>query len=109
MTENEPVDLTGDELEAAIEDNSALIVDFWAEWCSACGMMEPVLESLAEDYGDKVFFGKLNVGEDRETAMEYQVSGIPTFLLFKDGEMVEKVVGAVPEEELEEKIEGLVE
>lgn len=107
MSEKEPVDLTGDELESAKDENSALIVDFWAEWCSACGMMEPVIESLAEEYGDKVFFGKLNVGEDREIAMEYQVSGIPTFILFKDGEAAEKVIGAVSEEELAEKIEGI--
>lgn len=109
MASKEPVDLTGEKLESAKKENPAMIVDFWAEWCSACKLMESVVNFLAEEYGDKIFFGKLNVGDDRETALKYQVSSIPTMIFFKDGEIVDKIVGAVSKERLEEKVKELIE
>lgn len=108
MNQKEPVDITKDELES-VKDKGPAIVDFWAEWCGACKQMEPVINSLAGDYGDDVFFAKLNVGEDREAALEYQISSIPTILFFKDGELVDRIIGTVPKKELEEKIEEMIE
>ncbi|KXA89803.1 hypothetical protein AKJ57_04840 [candidate division MSBL1 archaeon SCGC-AAA259A05] len=109
MSSKEPVDLTGRELESAKDENSVMVVDFWAEWCGACKMMEPIMDSLAEEYGDRVFFGKLNVGDDRKTALEYQISSIPALIFFKNGELADKVVGAVSEERLEKKVKELIE
>lgn len=108
MTQNEPVDLTGEELESVMGENSVVVVDCWADWCAPCKMVEPIMESLAENYGDQAFFGKLNVDEERETALEYQISSIPTILFFQDGELTDRVIGAVPEEQLEEKVKEII-
>lgn len=108
MSSNEPVDLTGEEFESAKEENQLMVVDFWAEWCAPCKMVEPIMESLAEEYGEDVFFGKVNVDEERELAMDHQVSSIPAILFFEDGEAVDRVVGALPEEEFAEKVEELI-
>lgn len=109
MPQEKPVDLTGEELESAKEDNSIVIVDFWADWCAPCKIVAPIMESLAEKYGDKAFFGKLNVDDEKETALDYQVSSIPTIIFFKDGEVADRVIGAVPEEQFEEKVKELIE
>lgn len=106
MTNNEPVDLSGEELESAIENESALVVDFWAEWCAPCKTIEPIMEDLAEEY-EEVFFGKVNVENQRETAVDYDVSSIPTILFIKNGEVVDRVIGALPKDEIEEKIKGI--
>ncbi len=108
MSEDEPKDLTGDELESAKEENSAMVVDFWAEWCGPCKRMEPIMDSLAEEYADKAFFGKVNVDNARDAASEYGVASIPTTIFFKDGEEVDRVVGALPEDQLKEKVEEII-
>ncbi|WP_409021703.1 thioredoxin [Dellaglioa sp. P0083] len=69
------------------------IVDLWAPWCGPCLMMEPVIDELEEDFKDDMQFVKLNIDENKETALEYDVMSIPSFLLFKDGKAIEKVVG----------------
>ena len=101
---NEPTDLDAESLKSAKEEESAMLVEFWAEWCGACKQMEPVFESLAEDHGDEVFFGKVNVDDEREVANEYEVRSIPTIIFVKDGELVDKVIGSQPKEQMEEKI-----
>ncbi len=108
MSQNEPVNLSGEELESAKDENSVLVADFWAEWCQPCKMMEPVMESISEEFGDEAFIGKVNVDEERDAATKYQVSSIPSILFFKDGELVDKTVGAMPEEELKDKIRELI-
>lgn len=107
MTEKEPKDLSGDEFESAIENNSSLVVDFWAEWCAPCKTIEPTLDSLAETHGDEVFFGKVSVENERDIAVKYDVSSIPTILFIKDGEVVDRIIGAVPKDEIEEKVKGI--
>ena len=72
-------------------------VDFWAEWCGPCHMIAPIFEAQAEKWEGKVQFAKLNVDESSDIAGQYQVQGIPTLILFKDGEIVQRLVGAVPE------------
>lgn len=109
MPPKEPVDLTGEELESEKEENSLLVADFWAEWCAPCKTMEPIMDSLAEKLGDEVFFGKVNVEDERDAASQYQVSSIPAILFFKDGEVKDRVIGARAEEDLEEKIKEFIE
>ncbi len=78
-----------------------VIVDFWAPWCAPCRFVGPILSELAEEKPDKLLVGKLNVDENPMVAGQYGVSAIPTMLVFKDGEMVDRLVGAMPKPMLE--------
>jgi len=80
-------------------------IDFYADWCGPCKMMAPVVEELSEAYSGKVLFGKINVDENQSLAQKYGVMSIPTFLVIKDGEVVEKLVGGLPKEQLVEAID----
>ena len=71
-----------------------VLVDFWAEWCGPCKMIAPVLDEIATEQGEKIKITKLNVDENQQTAMNYQVMSIPTLILFKDGQPVKRIVGA---------------
>ncbi len=83
-----------------------VLVDMWAEWCGPCKMMEPVLEEIINEKGDSVQLVKINIDENQETPVKYNVMNIPTLLFFKDGKEVDRVIGAVPKKQLEKKIEG---
>jgi thioredoxin 1 len=78
-----------------------LLVDFWATWCMPCRIMEPVVKKLAHDYAGKAVFAKVNIDENPDTALRYQVMNIPTFIIFKNGCPAERIVGAVGREPLE--------
>lgn len=78
----------------AINGDKPVLVDFWAVWCGPCRMMSPVVDKLAAEYADKLFVGKVNVDEVSELAERYSVSSIPTLMLFKNGAMVDRTVGA---------------
>jgi thioredoxin 1 len=96
---------TDDKFQEEVLDNEKpVLVDFWAEWCMPCKMLTPVIDELSKELGDKVVIGKLNVDENRETAMKYQVMSIPTVALFKGGEIVEKFIGVQPKQVYEEAI-----
>lgn len=75
-----------------------VIVDFWAAWCGPCKMLSPIIDELAEEYGDKGRFFKLNVDENPVTSMQYNVASIPTVLVFKDGKLVDTIVGFRPKQ-----------
>ena len=83
-----------------------VLVDFWAEWCGPCRMIAPALEEIANDLGEKVTIAKLNIDENQDTPAKYGVRGIPTMLLFKDGQPVAQKVGAAPRTNIQQWLEG---
>lgn len=95
-------DLTAEEFQnKVIEGNGLVLVDFWAPWCAPCRMVTPILEDIAGEMAGKITIYKLNVDEHGDLAMKYGVSGIPTFLIFKNGEVIARNVGAAPKHNIE--------
>jgi thioredoxin 1 len=96
--------VTDDNFATEIESHEGLaMVDFWATWCAPCRMIAPIVESLATDYAGKVKVAKLDVDSNQKTAMKFNVRSIPTILFFKNGKLVDQVVGAVPRPAIEAK------
>lgn len=92
--------------ETALADGKLAVVDFWAEWCGPCRMVTPIIEELSSDYEGKVLIGKVNVDDNPEVSMKYGVRSIPTILFIKNGEIVDKQVGATSKANLESKIQA---
>ena len=85
-----------------------VLVDFWAPWCGPCRMQSPVIEQLAEEMGDKVFFSKVDVDANQETAAKFGIMSIPTMLIKKDGQVVDTIVGYHTKEQLQKKLEAYI-
>ncbi|MCL1937017.1 MAG: thioredoxin [Candidatus Azobacteroides sp.] len=100
--------ITDDGFGELLHGDKPLVVDFWAEWCGPCKMISPIVEELADEYKGRVVVGKVNVDENEDLAIEYKIHSIPTLLFFKDGELVNKHVGAASKSMLEEKIKMLI-
>lgn len=92
--------------ELVINSDKPVLVDFWAEWCGPCRMVGPIVEELAADFDGKAVVGKVNVDNNKEISAKYGIRNIPTLLVFKGGEIVDKQVGAVPKPVLAKKIEA---
>lgn len=91
--------------QTVIQSGKPVLVDFWAEWCGPCRRLAPTVESLATDFDGRVTVGKLNVDENPNTAGRFSIRGIPTLLLFKEGQIVESVVGLTDRDHLKQIIE----
>jgi thioredoxin 1 len=100
----EPVPLTDQIFNDFIKKYPLIVIDCWAPWCGPCRMVAPVVEELAKDYQGKIVFGKLNTDENQETAMKFNIMSIPTFLIFKNGDLIDRPVGAMPKTSLEQVI-----
>lgn len=102
---NTPLTITDADIDEAIKKYDTIVVDCWAPWCGPCRIVAPVIEELAKEMQGKVVFGKLNVDENPTTSAKHQIMSIPTLLVFKNGNLVDRLVGAFPKEELKKKLE----
>jgi thioredoxin 1 len=94
--------------EIVLQSDKPAIVDFWAEWCGPCRMVSPIVEEISQEYDGKVVVTKLDVDNNPETSGKFGIRNIPTVLFFKNGEIVDKQVGAVPKKKYLEKLEPLL-
>ena len=95
------IKLTSSSFDNFLNTDKPVLVDFWADWCMPCRMMTPIMEELAKAYDGKALFGKVNVDENSQISSRYGIMSIPHFLIFKNGTLVEKIVGAVGHDPLE--------
>jgi len=98
---SEPISVSDASFDSMVSEHRFLVLDCWASWCGPCRMMAPIVDDLARTYKGKIVFGKLNVDENPKTAVRYDVMSIPTLLIFKGGKLVDRIVGAVPRNDIE--------
>lgn len=100
------IELTDSNFDQIVNSDTPVLVDFWAEWCGPCKMIGPVVEELANEYEGKAVVAKLNVDENPQTTAKFGVRSIPTLLVFKKGQVVDKQIGAVPKSVLASKLQA---
>jgi len=103
---NTPLKITDADFDENVKKYETIVIDCWAPWCGPCRMVGPIIEELAKEMQGKIVFGKLNVDENQATSMKHQIMSIPTMLIFKNGELIDKIIGAMPKDELMKKLEA---
>ncbi len=104
-----PIALTDDNFaKEVLESNVPVLVDFWAAWCGPCRMVAPIVEELATEYDGKAKIAKVDVDAAQKTAMEFGIRSIPTLLIFKEGKVSDQVIGAIPKEQIAEKLDAVL-
>ena len=94
--------------EKVLKSDRPVLVDFWADWCMPCKMIAPIVEELSQEYDGKLDFAKLDIDSNDKTALAYGVRSIPTLLIFKEGQPIDQIVGAVPKAVLKKKIDSVL-
>lgn len=102
------LEITNASFKEVLQSDKPVLVDFWAAWCGPCRMLGPVIEELSTDFEGKAIIGKVDVDNNQEIAAEFGIRSIPTVLIFKNGELVDRVVGVSPKEVYAEKITALL-
>jgi thioredoxin 1 len=87
-----------------VSTNNFAVIDFWAEWCGPCRRIAPIMDELSKEFGGKVSFGKCNTDDNRRIAMQFNISAIPAIMLFSNGQLVDRIIGAYPKDAIREKI-----
>jgi thioredoxin 1 len=102
------LEFTDENIKEIINSGKPVVIDFWAEWCGPCRMVGPLVEELAKEYDGKVVIGKMDVDNNVDTPNQYGIRNIPTILFFKDGQLVDKQIGATQKAVLAAKVEALL-
>lgn len=100
--------ITDANFEELLGTGKPMVLDFWAEWCGPCRMVSPIIDELAQEYEGRVTIGKMNVDENDDVVGQFGIRNIPTVIFFKNGEMVDKIVGATSKDKFKEKVENLL-
>ena len=103
---NAPITITDADMDEAVKKYGTIVVDCWAPWCGPCKTVGPIIEELAKEMQGKIVFGKLNVDENPATSTKHQIMSIPTMLVFKNGELIDRFVGAMPKDVLKQKLDS---
>lgn len=100
--------ITTENLQELLDSGKPMVIDFWATWCGPCRMVAPIIEELADEYNDQAIIGKCNIEENDAVAVKYSIRNIPTVLYIKNGEIVDKQVGAAPKATFEDKLKKIL-
>lgn len=106
---SQPIHITDNEFQSKVLDSGTpVVVDFWAPWCGPCRMVAPILDELGSEYGDKLVIAKVNTDENPQWAMKYGIQSIPTMLFVKDGEIVDRIIGAHPKPSIQQRVDSML-
>jgi thioredoxin 1 len=101
-----PLKINDADFDDFVKKYETIVIDCWAPWCGPCRMVSPIIDELAKEMQGKIVFGKLNVDENQKTSIKHQIMSIPTMLIFKNGNLIDKLVGAIPKDQLKQKLES---